>query len=251
MIDTHTHIYLPEFSDDVQEVLASARQSGLSACWLPGIDAGSLSQMESLKQVCGDFVELFAGLHPTEVREDWREQLELIRPSLDNPIYKGVGEIGLDLYWDKTFQKEQEDALCAQLDWAAALEKPVLLHVRNAYDEMMELMKPYWGRLRGVFHCFSGTREQALTIVGNGFLLGVGGSITYKNSQQAAFLREIPLESIVTETDAPYLSPIPKRGTRNQPSFMAYTADFLSNLYGVSLEELSFQTEINAKRLLK
>lgn len=250
MIDTHTHVYLPEFAEDVDEVIARAREAGVNTCWLPGIDDGSLDSMLALKARYGDYFELFAGLHPTEVGADYRSRLDSIGCALSDHIYKGIGEIGLDLYWDATYRREQEDALRVQLDWAVAQDRPVLLHVRSAYDEIMPIVRSYYDRgLRGIFHCFAGTLEQARELTGAGFLLGINGSITYKNTPQREFIRQIPLQYIVTETDAPYLSPVPLRGRRNEPANIPLVVACLASLYGMTAEEVARQTEMNARGL--
>jgi len=252
MIDTHTHLYLPEFEADIADVVDRARQVGVKACWLPGIDEGSLQAMRNLQQSYGDYFQLFAGLHPTEVKQDYRRHLDVIYQTLtDNiNIYKGIGEIGLDLYWDRSYQQEQTDALRIQLDWAVALNKPVILHVRDAYDEIMPLIRSYYAKgLKGIFHCYAGNLEQALELTSNGFLIGVNGSITYKKTPLQTFLSQIPLKFIVTETDSPYLSPVPLRGKRNESSNIPLVVDFIASLYHLSPEEVAEQTEKNANCL--
>ena len=250
MIDTHTHVYLPEFAEDVDEVIARARQAGVTSCWLPGIDQDSLPSMLALKARHDGYFEVFAGLHPTEVGPDYARRLDVIGEALADTIYKGIGEIGLDLYWDATYRREQEDALRVQLDWAVAQGRPVLLHVRQAYDEIMPIVRTYYGKgLKGIFHCFAGTLEQARELTGAGFLLGINGSITYKNTPQRGFIHQIPLKYIVTETDAPYLSPVPLRGRRNEPAHVALVVACLASLYGLTAEEVARQTEMNARGL--
>ena len=247
MIDTHTHLYLPEFQDDIDEVMARAEGAGLRRCWLPAIDASSLPLMQDLdKRFPGRF-SLFAGLHPTEISDDYQAQLSLIYKALRTGLYKGIGEIGMDLYWDTSRKKEQEEVLRTQLDWAVEMDLPVLLHVRNAFDETLAIVREYYNKgLRGVFHCFSGNYDQAKEIVEHGFLLGIGGTITYKNSAQRAFISQIPLHSIVLETDAPYLSPVPFRGKRNEPSYVPYVLKALADLYALDVDFVEKQTEENA-----
>ena len=252
MVDTHTHIYLPEFDADRAEVVEVAWAAGVRQCWLPAIDEMSLGPMSRLSEAYpGRFVQ-FAGLHPTELKPDWRPQLAALEKALfHTDIYQGIGEIGLDFYWDASRRDEQLEVLRIQLDWAVALDRPVLLHVRSANDEMMQVVREYYGRgLRGVFHCYSGTLEQARELVSHGFLLGVNGSITYKKSAQAAFLRELPLECLLTETDAPYLSPVPLRGRRNEPANVRLVVEFLARLYGKPAGEVDAVTSENAARLL-
>lgn len=247
MIDTHTHLYLPEFQDDIDEVMARAEGAGLRRCWLPAIDASSLPLMQDLDRRYPGRFALFAGLHPTEITDDYQTQLSLIYKALQTGIYKGIGEIGMDLYWDTSRKTEQEEVLRMQLDWAVEMDLPVLLHVRNAFEETLSIVREYYSKgLRGIFHCFSGDYEQAKEIVEHGFLLGIGGTITYKNSAQRAFISQIPLRSIVVETDAPYLSPVPFRGKRNEPSYVPYVLKALADLYALDVDFVEKQTEENA-----
>ncbi|MBO5719702.1 MAG: TatD family hydrolase, partial [Bacteroidales bacterium] len=171
MIDTHTHLYLPEFQDDIDEVMARAEGAGLRRCWLPAIDASSLPLMQDLDRRFPGYFSLFAGLHPTEITDDYQAQLSLIYKALQSGGYKGIGEIGMDLYWDTSRKKEQEEVLRTQLDWAVEMDLPVLLHVRNAFDETLAIVREYYNKgLRGIFHCFSGNYDQAKEIVEHGFL---------------------------------------------------------------------------------
>jgi len=250
MIDTHAHLYLPDFSDDLLEVLAEARSSGVTQIWLPAIDASSLCAMEPLRS--SETQRFFAGLHPCDVKEDYRKQLDKIRTALDLAPYSGIGEIGLDRYWDKTFYPEQEDALREQLDWALARKQPALLHVRDAWEEMMALIRPYYGKgLKAIFHSFSGTLEQALELTSQGFLLGINGTITYKNSLQAQFLSQVPLTSLVTETDAPFLTPVPFRGKRNEPKHIPLIVAKLAEIYSLSTDEIDAVTTRTALEILE
>lgn len=247
MIDTHMHLYLPEFQDDIDEVMARAEGAGVLRSWLPAIDASSLPLMQDLDRRFPGRFSLFAGLHPTEITDDYQAQLSLIYKALQSGVYKGIGEIGMDLYWDTSRKKEQEEVLRTQLDWAVEMDLPVLLHVRNAFDETLAIVREYYNKgLRGIFHCFSGNYDQAKEIVEHGFLLGIGGTITYKNSAQRAFISHIPLRSIVVETDAPYLSPVPFRGKRNEPSYVPYVLKALADLYALDVDFVEKQTEENA-----
>ena len=247
MIDTRTHLYLPEFQDDIDEVMARAEGAGLRHCWLPAIDASSLPLMQDLDRRFPGYFSLFAGLHPTEITDDYQVQLSLISKALQTGLYKGIGEIGMDLYWDTSRKKEQEEVLRTQLDWAVEMDLPVLLHVRNAFDETLAIVREYDNKgLRGVVHCFSGNYDHAKEIVEHGFRLGIGGTITYKNSAQRAFISRSPLRSIVLETDAPYLSPVPFRGKRNEPSYVPYVLKTLADLYALDVDFVEKQTEENA-----
>lgn len=259
MIDTHAHLYLPDFTEDLPDVLTAALTAGVDEIWLPAIDFTSLSQMEPLRAhtttETSPNVRFFAGLHPCDVREDYLQQLSLIHSALksESPFgaYSGIGEIGLDLYWDKTYFAQQQDALVTQLDWALQRHQPALIHVRDAFDEIMPLIRPYYGKgLKAIFHSFAGTLDQALELTSEGFLLGINGTITYKNSAQAKFLSEVPLTSLVTETDAPFLTPVPFRGKRNEPKHIPLVVAKLAELYGLTPSEIDTITTTTAKQLL-
>lgn len=263
MIDTHAHLYLPDFTADLPTVLSDALASGVDQIWLPAIDFASLTAMESLRATTAHgsapALRFFAGLHPCDVREDYLQQLSLIHAAInsnlgtDTPFgpYSGIGEIGLDLYWDKTFFPQQQHALVTQLDWALERHQPALIHVRNAFDEIMPLIRPYYNRgLKAIFHSFSGTLAQALELTSQGFLLGINGTITYKNSLQATFLSQIPLTSIVTETDAPFLTPVPFRGKRNEPKHIPFVVAKLAEIYALPPSEISTITTTTALHLL-
>ncbi|HET9569838.1 MAG TPA: TatD family hydrolase [Bacteroidales bacterium] len=262
MIDTHAHIYLPDFTDDLGTVLSDAYTAGVDQIWLPGIDFDSLSAMESVRAHASvsnsgsmPTLRFFAGLHPCDVREDYNQQLSLIHSALTSgtPLnsYTGIGEIGLDLYWDKTYFTQQQDALLTQLDWAHSRNLPALIHVREAFDQIMPLIRPYYGRgLKAIFHSFAGTLDQALELTSEGFLLGINGTITYKNSLQAKFLSQIPLSSLVTETDAPFLTPVPFRGKRNEPKHIPLVVAKLAEIYSLSPTEIADITTATALSLL-
>ncbi|MDD3430973.1 MAG: TatD family hydrolase [Bacteroidales bacterium] len=253
MIDTHTHLYLPEFRTDIEEVLKRTQATGITQCWIPGIDADSLSAMDRLYELipAPGFFRLFAGLHPCEVKDNYRKELDLIRQALLSGKYNGIGEIGLDRHWDLTFFDQQMEALRIQLDWALEFNMPVLIHTRDAFEEIMPVIRPYFNKgLKGIFHSYAGTLEQARELTAKGgFYLGINGSITYKNSAQKLFLNEIPLRYIVTETDAPYLSPVPHRGKRNEPSNIPLIVEQLAVIYKKTTEEIKNITSINANCL--
>jgi TatD DNase family protein len=249
MIDTHAHLYLPDFAPDLPQVLHQAQSAGVDEIWLPATDYDSLLSMEKFRTM-GHF-HLFAGLHPCDVKADYQEQLARIKTLLDTHSYSGIGEIGLDLYWDKTFLPEQRIAFTTQLDWALERHQPVIIHVRDAFDETLSLIRPYFRQgLKGIFHSFSGTLSQAQELIDAGFLLGINGVITFKNSTLAPYLSQLPLTSLVTETDAPYLTPVPHRGKRNEPSYIPHIVAKLANLYGVTPETIATQTTQNAHHLL-
>lgn len=253
MIDTHTHLYLPEFRTDIEDVLKRAQAAGIKQCWIPGIDADSLSAMDCLYKLMPvpGYFRLFAGLHPCEVKDNFREELGLIRSALLSGKYDGIGEIGLDRHWDLCFFEEQLEAFRIQLDWALEFNLPVLIHTRDAFEQIMPIIRPYYDKgLKGIFHSFAGTLEQALELTKEGgFYLGINGSITYKNSAQKLFLNEIDLQHIVTETDAPYLSPVPHRGKRNEPAYIPLIVEQLAHIYKTSTEEVNTISGGNANCL--
>jgi len=251
MIDTHAHLYLPEFDTDLNEVVQRAKDSGMEEIWIPGTDLLSLSQMEKLRTLDPNFFRFFGGLHPEDVTVNFRDDLAKIRQIVDNGSYAGIGEIGLDLYWDKTFLNEQIEALTYQLDWALERKQPVLIHVRDAFDTIMPIIRNYYPKgLKGIFHCFAGNLEQAIELTNEGFLLGINGVITFKKSPVATFLNQIPLTHIVTETDSPYLAPMPHRGKRNESQYVSLIIQKLSEIYALPAQQIESQTVLNAKRLL-
>lgn len=249
MIDTHSHIYGPEFDDDRADVLQRAMQAGVDKVLLPNINEESIA---SMLQVAGEYPGVcypMMGLHPEDVKEDWAEVLDRMEAKLDGMI--AVGEVGLDFYWDSTFRKEQIDAFERQICWAKEHGLPLVVHMRKAEQELLEAMERHKSDgLRGVFHCFGGSKETAARMLKHeGFVLGIGGVVTFKNSRLAETLRHVPLDRIVLETDAPYLAPVPCRGKRNEPSYVVHVAKFLSNIYNVSLEEVNAVTNSTVGRV--
>lgn len=249
MIDTHSHIYGPEFDDDRADVLQRAMQAGVDKVLLPNINEESIA---SMLQVAGEYPGVcypMMGLHPEDVKEDWAEVLDRMEAKLDGMI--AVGEVGLDFYWDSTFRKEQIDAFERQICWAKEHGLPLVVHMRKAEQELLEAMERHKSDgLRGVFHCFGGSKETAARMLKHeGFVLGIGGVVTFKNSRLAETLRHVPLDRIVLETDAPYLAPVPCRGKRNEPSYVVHVAKFLSNIYNVSLEEVNAVTNLTVGRV--
>ena len=251
MIDTHAHLYLDEFKDDRDQVIRRSKDAGIDEIWLPGIDVSSLPLMESLYESWPDTFKLFAGLHPCDVGPDFKSQLETIFERLNNGLYTGIGEIGLDLYWDKTYYKEQVEALRMQLDKAVELGMVIIMHVRDASREVMPVIRDYYGSgLKGIFHSYAGDIAQALELTENGFFIGVNGSITFKKSDLATFINQIPLEFIVSETDSPFLCPVPNRGKRNDPTQIPVIISKIAELYGKPFEEVKQIITDNAKRLI-
>jgi len=251
MIDTHAHLYLEEFNTDIDQVIQKAKFTGIDEVWLPGITIDSLKPMENLASRWPGYFRLFAGLHPCEVRPGFTEIIEKILDSFQSGLYTGIGEIGLDLYWDITYFKEQKEALTMQLDYAAANNFPVIVHVRNASEQIMPIIREYYSKgLKGIFHSYAGNLEQAIELTNEGFLIGVNGSITFKNSTLATFLSKISPDHIVTETDSPFLSPVPYRGKRNDPSNIPLIINKISELYNLSVSEIQARCQANALRLI-
>ena len=249
MIDTHSHIYGPEFDDDRAEVLQRARLAGVDKVLLPNINEESIARMLQVAKEYPDMCYPMMGLHPEDVKEDWAQVLERMEMQLDGMI--AVGEVGLDFYWDTTFRKEQIEAFERQICWAVERNLPLVIHMRKAEQELLEVMERHKSDgLRGVFHCFGGSKETASRMLKHeGFVLGIGGVVTFKNSRLAETLRYVPLDRIVLETDAPYLAPVPYRGKRNEPSYVAHVARFLSDIYNVSEEEVNDVTNLAVKRV--
>ena len=249
MIDTHSHIYGPEFDDDRADVLQRAMQAGVDKVLLPNINEESIGPMLQVVREYPGVCYPMMGLHPEDVKENWAEVLDRMEAQLDGMI--AVGEVGLDFYWDSTFRKEQIDAFERQICWAKEHGLPLVVHMRKAEQELLEAMERHKSDgLRGVFHCFGGSKETAARMLKHeGFVLGIGGVVTFKNSRLAETLRHVPLDRIVLETDAPYLAPVPCRGKRNEPSYVVHVAKFLSNIYNVSLEEVNAVTNSTVGRV--
>ena len=250
LTDTHCHIYLPEFDSDRAIALERAFAAGVTRIFLPNVDQ---STTPALMQVAGDYPDNcfpLMGLHPTSVNENYQEELAHVEAMLDQHKFYGIGEIGIDLYWDKTFRDQQEEALKIQLGWASAKSLPVVIHVRNSHAETVEIItKAALTNLTGIFHCFSGTLDQAKEIIGLGFHLGIGGVSTFKNSGLDQVLPHIDPKWIVLETDSPYLAPVPFRGQRNEPSYVVNTAIRVAQFYGIPVEEIAEITTENSRKI--
>lgn len=251
IIDTHTHIFEKEFDEDRDDVIQRAKDAGVSKMVLPNINTESIGRLKELAMSDRNTFIPAMGLHPTEVNANYRSDLESIKTELFGGEYKAVGEIGIDLYWDKEFEREQTEAFEMQLDWAAELSLPVLIHSRNSFREAINAVKHSRCR-KGIFHCFGGTIEEAEEILSLGdFLLGIGGIVTFKKSALPDVLKSIDIKHIVLETDAPYLAPTPHRGKRNEPAYITEVAATLSKIYDLSIEEVAQKTTDNAVNLLK
>lgn len=251
-IDTHTHLFEPEFAEDREAVVQRAVEAGVKALCLPCITEESLSRME---EMCAGFPGIcypMIGLHPTELGDDYQAVLDRMYKELKgNDSYIAVGEVGLDLYWDDTRKNEQLDAFRQQIEWAAETGLPLAIHSRNAFDDLYKVMDDNRSKgLTGVFHCFSGDAEEARKLLSfDGFYLGIGGVVTYRKSTLPSVLADVPLERVVLETDSPYLAPVPRRGKRNESSYIPFVAQKLAEIYGCSVDEVAAVTTDNARRL--
>ena len=246
--DTHCHLYLEAFEEDLDEVMARASAQGVSRFFIPAIDSGYTQSMLNLKQTYPDRVFLMAGLHPTHVKENYTEELEHVKTLLSKGDYCAVGEIGIDLYWDRTFFREQQEAFRTQIRWAKTYGMPIVIHCRESFDEIFEILEEEKGDgLRGIFHCFTGTLEQAQKAIGYNMKLGIGGVVTFKNGKIDQFIEQIDLEHIVLETDSPYLAPVPYRGKRNESSYLREVLEKLAELYRKPKEEIARITTENSK----
>lgn len=250
IIDTHTHLYLNQFKDDIDKVIQRSIDKGINKFIFPAIDSTHFDDMHDLKNKYPGSVYLMSGLHPTNVKENYKEELEFVVNSLKGHSYVAIGEIGIDLYWDKTYLKQQQDAFEFQIRLAIKHDLPIVIHCREAFDEIFEILdKENCSKLRGVFHCFTGTLEQANRAIRLGFKLGIGGVVTFKNGGIDKFLSQIDLKHIVLETDSPYLAPVPFRGKRNESSYITYVIDKLSEIYGLPIKEIASVTTKNAEKV--
>jgi TatD DNase family protein len=251
-IDTHCHIYLPEFDNDIDFVIQRAEQQGVTRFYLPSIDSTTERDLLGLEERFPEKCFAMMGLHPTSVKENYKLELRWVEEWLKKRRFAAVGEIGLDFYWDQTFKSQQTVAFQQQIEWALYYDRPIVIHSRNAVDECIEIIKAnQTGKLNGIFHCFSGTYEQALAITETGLYLGIGGVITYKNSGLAEVISRIPLDRVVLETDAPYLAPVPFRGKRNESSYLKYVIEKLVLVKNTSAEEIARITTMNAENIFK
>jgi TatD DNase family protein len=249
-IDTHTHLYLPEFDTDRDEVVSRAIGNGISKMLLPNIDVESVDSMFSAVNRYPGICYPMIGLHPTSVKEDYLSQLEKLEYLAAKTKIVAIGEIGVDLYWDKTFLREQLISFRRQVAFASDNELPIVIHSREAFPEVFEVLEEFKGKtIRGVFHAFSGTHKDAEKAVTMGFKLGIGGIVTFKNSGLDKIVGEIGPENLILETDAPYLSPVPYRGKRNESSYLCIINKKLADIFGTSEEEIASVTYLNSASL--
>ncbi len=250
LTDTHTHLYSEAFDDDRAESIQKAISLGVKGFFLPAIDSEYTQKMYQLEKEYPEHIFLMAGLHPTHVKENFETELAHITNQLSERKFVAIGEIGIDLYWDKTFLKEQQIAFKTQIRLAKKHKLPIVIHCREAFDEIFEILEQEKSAdLFGIFHCFSGTYEQALQAISLNMKLGIGGVVTFKNGKIDQFLNKIDLEHLVLETDAPYLAPVPYRGKRNESSYIVAIAEKLSQIYSLPINEIAKTTTENSKSI--
>ena len=254
LVDTHTHLFVEEFDEDRELALIRARQAGVTRFFMPNIDDGSVERMLGLCEAHDDCFPMI-GLHPTSVDADWKDRLERVeRWFRSDKVFYGIGEVGMDLYWDSTYRKEQMEVFGKQVNWALESGLPLVIHCRSAYPELLDVLKHYRQEpLTGIFHSFGGTEDDANRLLEYpGFMLGINGVVTFKKSTLPEVLKKaVPLERVVLETDSPYLAPVPYRGRRNESAYIVKVAEKLGDIYGKSLDEIAGITTANALNVFK
>lgn len=250
LIDTHTHLYLPEFDADRETVLKNAFESGLDKIFLPNIDSGTIKGMLDLCDSYPGKIFPMMGLHPGSVKEDYQDELKIVKEHIDRGGFLAVGEIGIDLYWDKTYLNQQLIAFKSQIEYAIAADLPIVIHARNSFNEIFEVLDTFKSNgIRGVFHSFTGGLPELERIRQYDFYIGINGIVTFKNSGLAEVIKQFPLNRILLETDSPYLSPVPKRGMRNESAHLVYINDFMANLFSLTPEKFAEISSDNAAEL--
>lgn len=248
LIDTHTHLYVKEFETDIDNVIQRAINEGVEKFYLPAIDSSETEALLTLEKKYPENIFAMTGLHPCSVNENFKEEIEKIEQQLAQREFAAIGETGLDFYWDTSFTKQQYESFHIHAEWALKYKRPLVLHTRNAMQETIDVIKTYNDKnLYGIFHCFGGTLQNAKEIIDSGFILGIGGVLTYKNSGLPEVIKEIDLKYLVLETDAPYLTPVPFRGKRNESSYLKYIVKKLAEIKEVTIEEVAYQTTKNAE----
>lgn len=248
LTDTHTHLYSEAFNDDRDDVIHNAIKEGVKRFFIPAIDSTYTQSMLDLEKAYPDYMFLMAGLHPTHVKDNFKEELMHVEEMLSKHKFYAIGEIGIDLFWDKSFLKEQQDAFRLQIQLAKSKKLPIVIHCRDAFDEVFEVLEEEKSEdLFGIFHCFTGTLAQAQKAISYKMKLGIGGVVTFKNGKIDTFLNEIALEHIVLETDAPYLAPVPYRGKRNESAYIVNVLDKLAKIYNKTELEIAEITTENSK----
>ena len=249
-IDTHAHVYAEELTTAIDVVIENSVKAGIVKILMPAIDSSTLDAMLKLEAQFPAYCIAMMGLHPCYVKENYKEELKLVEDWINKRKFIAIGEIGLDFHWDTSFAKEQQIVFETQMQWALDLQLPIVIHTRNAMGETIEAVKPFAKKgLRGVFHCFSGSKESAKQIIDIGFHVGLGGVLTYKNAGVAEAIKDIPMKYLVLETDAPYLAPVPYRGKNNEPAYMLEVAKKLAEIKSIPLHEVAAITTSNAKQL--
>ncbi len=250
LIDTHSHIYLDDFDADRAKIIENAEKEGVTKILLPAIDSTTHEIMLQTESLYSRDCLSMMGLHPCSVKENFEEELLVARKYLEKRPFAAIGEIGLDFYWDKTYTAQQYAAFQRQIEWGLEYDRPIVIHSRNSIDKCIKVVtENQKGKLRGVFHCFSGDEEQARKVVELGFYLGIGGVLTFKNSGLDKVMRNISLDQVVLETDAPYLAPVPFRGKRNEPAYLKYVVAKLAEIKHVAADDIAMITTTNAKKL--
>lgn len=248
LTDTHTHLYSEAFEEDRDLMIQRAMEAGVQRFFVPAIDASYTQAMYDLEAKYPQNVFLMMGLHPTHVKEDYLGELQHVGEQLGKRKFYAVGEIGIDLYWDRSFLQQQQDAFVEQIGYAKNHGLPIIIHCRDAFNEVFEILEQENDeKLFGIFHCFTGTLEQANRAIANGMKLGIGGVATFKNGKINQFLDQISLEHIVLETDAPYLAPVPYRGKRNESAYLVQVLEKLSHIYGLDKQRIAQMTTANSK----
>jgi TatD DNase family protein len=250
LTDTHCHLYADEFTTDIDDIITRAESEGITKFYLPAIDSTAHEEMIMLEEKYPGKCIAMMGLHPCYVKDNYINELQIAEAWLAKRKFVAIGEIGLDFYWDKTFTEQQYAAFRKQIEWSLQYQLPIIIHTRNAMKETIAVVKEYEPEgVKGIFHCFSGSYEDALLITGLGFYLGIGGVLTYKNAGLAEVIAQIDLEHMVLETDAPYLTPVPYRGKRNESSYLKYIVEKLALIKNIPAEEVAAVTTANAQKI--
>jgi TatD DNase family protein len=252
MIDTHSHLYLEEFREDRQGMFNRAREAGVTRVYLPAINSESHEAMMETAAVSDGFCVPMMGLHPCYVETDFTKELELVEQWLQREKFAAIGEVGLDFYHSVEYREQQVEVFRLQIELALQYDLPIVIHSRSSLDECIKMIAEHGkGKVSGIFHCFGGDERQAKKIIDMGFMLGIGGVVTYKNAGLATLVAQLPLESMVLETDAPYLTPVPFRGKRNETAYIRYVAEKVACLKGIDFEEVDEITTQNAKKIFR
>ena len=250
LIDTHAHLYSEEFGNEIDDVIQRAKNDGVAKALLPNVDSASIPLLHALVEKHPEFCLPMMGLHPCSVKAGYQTELATVEKNLNERKYIAVGEIGLDYYWDKTFITEQQDAFITQVKWAKQMNLPIAIHTRDSFDDAVKLLQPLQdGTLRGVFHCFTGSLEDARKVMDLGFYMGIGGVVTFKNSGLAQTVEKIDLKHLILETDSPYLAPAPYRGKRNESAYVKLVAEKIALVKNIAVGDVAAITTANADKL--